>query len=118
MKHLIMVFIAFPAFAADFTLEREESNSKSTYVVKDGEVTLTTESKLTTATFVDTKEIDALLAVIRTTKDDKKPAGAKNRRACLVEGKTKRCSTVTGGTTPRLDALLKLEQVLLMHLFR
>lgn len=125
------------AVAAEFTLEREDRNwspevtrSKSVYVVTNGEVTLTTESsgpkgvrepQSTTATFADTKEVDALLAIIRATRDDTKPAkpdGAKSRSGCLIEGKTKRCSTVTDGTTPRLEALLKLEQVLIVHLFR
>jgi hypothetical protein len=125
---LLLSLLAVPAAAAEFTLEREDSNwspnvthAKSVYVVTDGEVALTAGSRSTTATFTDVKEMNALLAVIRATKDDQKPTKpepAKYRRGCLIEGKTKRCSTSADGTSPRLDALLKLEQVLIGHLFR
>lgn len=64
----------------------------------------------------NTPELDAALMAIRATKDDtKSPAliNTRYRRACLIEGKMKRCSMVTQGTTARLDALQKLEQLLL-----
>ena len=130
-----------PAFASDFTLEsvegeasRDSSSSKSTYVVAGDQVTLTTQSRghgrnpggeepppPKTAKLTNTPELDAALTAIRATKDDtKSPALINTRywRACLIEGKMERCSTVTQGTSARLDALQKLEQLLLAEVMK
>jgi hypothetical protein len=131
---LLCALLAVPSFAADFTLEstsgeasRDSSSAKATYVVSGDQVTYSTkhsgrypfpedDNPPKVVKLSSMKEIDAALAAIRATKDDKKPVklvDTRYRTACLSEGKTKRCSTVRGDdTTPRLDAIGKLEQLL------
>ena len=137
---LLCALYALPVFAADFTLEsasgeasRDSSSAKSTYVVSGDQVTYSTkhsgrypfpedDNPPKVAKLSNVKEIDAALAAIRATREDKKPAklvDTRYRTGCLIEGKKKLCSTVAGeGTTPRLDAIGKLEQLLLTDLMK
>ncbi len=138
---LLCALLAVPAAAADFTLEtvsgeasRDASHSKAIYVVSGTKVTMTTESRgrnfrpddgkpdaPKTATISNPKELDAALEAIRATKDDKKtpkPIDTRYSTGCLIEGKVKRCSTVNDGTSPRLDAIGKLEELLLMEVMK
>ena len=132
---LLCMLIAAPAFAGDFTLEsesgemsRDASHSRNTYVVSGTKVTMTTDARghmnlgaekdpPKTVLFSGSEEIQTALAAIRATADDKKPPkliDTRYRRGCLIEGKVKRCTAVAGeGTSARLEALLKLEQLLL-----
>ena len=137
---LLCALIAFPVFAAEFTLEsdsgeasRDSSSAKATFVVSGDTVTYSTkhsgrlpfpedDDPPKVVKLSNVKEIDAALAAIRATKDDKKPVklvDTRYRTGCLIEGKKKLCSTVKGdGTTPRLDAIGKLEQLLLMDIMK
>jgi hypothetical protein len=138
---LLCMLIAVPAFAADFTLEsesgemsRDASHSKSTYLVAGTSMTVTTESRgrntnpggeadpaPKTVTLSNPQEVATALAAIRATANDKKSPrmiDTRYRTACLIEGKVKRCSTVTEGTSARLEAIGKLEQLLLAELWK
>ena len=137
---LFCALFALPVFAADFTLEsasgeasRDSSSARSTYVVTADSVTRTVkhsgrlpfpedDDPPKTVKLSNAKEIDAALAAVRATKEDKKPArlvDTRYRTGCLIEWKKKLCSTVAGeGATPRLDAIGKLEQLLLTDLMK
>jgi hypothetical protein len=137
---LLCALFALPVFAADFTLEsesgeasRDASSAKSTYVVVGDQVTMTTkhsgrlpfpedDNPPKVVKLSNVKELDAALAAIRATKEDKKPVkliDTRYRTGCLIEGKKKLCSTVRGDdTTPRLEAIAKLEQLLLSEIMK
>jgi hypothetical protein len=137
---LLCALFALPVFAADFTLEsasgeasRDSSSAKSTYVVTGDTVTRTVkhsgrypfpedDDPPKVVKLSNLKESDAALAAIRATKDDKKPVklvDTRYRTGCLVEGQKKYCSTVRGDDkTPRLEAIEKLEQLILSEFLK
>lgn len=137
---LLCALFALPVFAADFTLEstsgeasRDSSSAKSLYVVSGDQLTYSTkhsgrypfpedDDPPKVVKLSNMKDVDAALAAIRATKEDKKPVtlvDTRYRTACLSEGKKKLCSTVKGdATTPRLDAIGKLEQLLQAELLK
>ncbi|MBL8913941.1 MAG: hypothetical protein JNM17_24775 [Archangium sp.] len=130
-----VLLVASLTHAADFVLEmesgeasRDASSSTTTFTVKGTELTISFASEgrnadkeldpeKKTVTLKDPAKVDAALNAIRKSPENKKKVVLKDtryQRGCLIEGKTKYCTTIPSadGTNARLTALKSLESLL------
>lgn len=135
-----LLLVATLTHASDFVLEmeageasRDASSSTTTFTVKGTELTVSYASEgrnadpelapeKKTVTLKDPAKVDAALAAIRKSPENKKKVVLKDtryQRGCLIEGKTKFCTTIPSadGTNARLTALKTLEGLLEASMF-